>query len=80
MTMNANERRVAESEIRLAEAKRAFDAAERMHHNALCRKLDGVDYRDAAADALQAARELSRVVGLHILTWDRLRKIDEEAA
>jgi len=78
--MNANERRVAESEIRLAEAKRAFDAAERMHHNALCRKLDGVDYRDAAADALQAARELSRVVGLHILTWDRLRKIDEEAA
>lgn len=72
MTMNANERRVAESEIRLAEAKRAFDAAERMHHNALCRKLDGVDYRDAAADALQAARELSRVVGLHILTWDRL--------
>lgn len=78
--MNANERRMAESEIRLAEAKRAFDAAERMHHNALCRKLDGVDYRDAAADALQAARELSRVVGLHILTWDRLRKIDEEAA
>lgn len=80
MTMNANERRVAESEIRLAEAKRAFDAAERMRHNALCRKLDGVDYRDAAADALQAARELSRVVGLHILTWDRLRKIDEEAS
>ena len=78
--MNANERRVAESEIRLAEAKRTFDAAERMHHNALCRKLDGVDYRDAAADALQAARELSHAVGLHLLTWDRLRKIDEEAA
>ena len=78
--MDNAQRRIAESEIRLAEAKRAFDAAERMHHNALCRKLDGVDYRDAAADALQAARELSRVVGLHILTWDRLRKIDEEAA
>jgi len=73
--MNTHERRIAESEIRLAEAKCAFDAAERMHHNALCRKLDGVDYyRDAAADALQAARELSRVVGLHILTWDRLNK------
>jgi hypothetical protein len=72
--MDNAQRRMAESEIRLAEAKRAFDAAERMHHNALCRKLDGVDYRDAAADALQAARELSRVVGLHILTWDRLNK------
>lgn len=77
--MNANERRVAESEIRLAEAKRAFDAAERTHHLALCRKLEGVDYRDAAADALQAARELSRAVGLHVMTWDRLRKSSEDA-
>ena len=77
--MNTHERRIAESEIRLAEAKRNFDAAERMHHNALCRKRDGVDYRDAAADALQAARELSHVVGLHILTWDRLSKSEGAA-
>lgn len=77
--MNANERRIAESEIRLAEAKRNFDAAERMRHAALCRKPDGIDYRDAAADALQAARELSRAVGLHVMTWDRLRKSEDAA-
>lgn len=80
MTMNMSERLMIESDAHLAEKKRAFDEAERTHHLALCRMLDGVDYRDAAADALQAARELSHAVGLHLLTCDRLRKIDEEAA
>lgn len=77
--MNTSERLMIESETRLVEKKRTFDSAERTHHLALCRMLDGVDYRDAAADALQAARELSHAVGLHLLTCDRLRKSEEAA-
>ena len=78
--MNMSERLMIESEARLAEKKRAFDAADRAHHAALCsRDADLTAIQLAASRMLNAGCELSRVVGLHILTLDRLRKSEEAA-
>ena len=75
--MNANERRVAESEARVTEKKRAFDAADRAYHKALCEQPACVDYREAGADALLAARELSHAVGVYLMAQSNQSK--EEA-
>ncbi len=78
--MNTHERRIAESEIRLAEAKRAFDAADLAHHQAICsRDADRTAIQLAASRVHNAGCELSRVVGLHILTWDRLHNRGDAA-
>ena len=78
--MSNAQRRMIESQVSLAEKKLAFDEADRAHHAALCsRDADLTAIQLAASRMLNAGCELSRVVGLHILTLDRLRKSEEAA-